>query len=333
MATLFRTQRPRFPRYVSDGNGRDYYIKFNNAGYWDEQYKVNKKPDYEYPKYNNYHSLFHHPAPVKYIPTGHGRETYIINSMGLYHDQKPLATYKLNDFLRDSKTIQRSFNKSNKKRYMSIGEKRYNYKLQSLEKEIVKRLYKIPMSLKKAKKKLENEEDNTLPNLGKKKEKEFNETNTSLNYNENSLDRDVRLNTIGNLPNHSSDNLKKKIFNFKGKEDIGMISVKNSFNTILSQSQDIEKYELTNKARKNNNETDYNIYKNGRMGCRIRELKELNNCSSELWKKSSKRIMTEGNQKRNNCFSLVKPLKTIKKNKLTFSFDTDTDKKLKTLEY
>ena len=332
MASLFRTQRTRFPRYVSDGNGRDYYIKFNNAGYWDEQNKISKKPDYEYPKFNNYHSLFHHPAPVKYIPTGHGRETYIINSMGLYHDQKPLATYKLNDFLRDSRALQGIYKKNNKKHYMSIGEKRYNFKLQSLEKEVVKRLYKIPMSLKKAKKKLENEEDNTLPNLGTKKEKEFNETNISYTRNNNSLDGDVRLNTVVNLPSHSFDNLKKKIFNFKVKGDISMNSLKNSFNTILSQSQDIEKYELANKARRNNNETDYNIYKNGRMGCRIRDLKNLNNCSSELWKKSFKRINTEGNQERNNYFSLEKPIKSIKKNKLTFYVNTNSEKKFKTLE-
>ena len=51
MSSLWRTQRPRFPHYVSDGNGRDYYIKYNNAGYWEGQFKIYKKHDYEYPKY------------------------------------------------------------------------------------------------------------------------------------------------------------------------------------------------------------------------------------------------------------------------------------------
>ena len=92
MASLWRTQRPRFPQYISDGNGRDYYIKFNNAGYWEGQFKVFKKPDYEYPKYSNYHSLFHQTAPFKYYASGNGRETYIINSGGLYHEQRPLAS-------------------------------------------------------------------------------------------------------------------------------------------------------------------------------------------------------------------------------------------------
>ena len=99
MANLWRTQRPRFPLYSSDGNGRDYYIKYNNAGYWDDQFKIIKKPDYEYPKYNNFHSLIHQAAPVKYKPTGNGRETYIINDGGLHHDQRSLASYKLDEFL------------------------------------------------------------------------------------------------------------------------------------------------------------------------------------------------------------------------------------------
>ena len=37
MANLWRTQRPRFPQYISDGKGRDYYIKFNT----DEQLNMN----------------------------------------------------------------------------------------------------------------------------------------------------------------------------------------------------------------------------------------------------------------------------------------------------
>ena len=45
MASLWRTQRPRFPHYISDGNGRDYYIKYNNAGYWEGQVKIYKKPE------------------------------------------------------------------------------------------------------------------------------------------------------------------------------------------------------------------------------------------------------------------------------------------------
>ena len=135
MASLWRTQRPRFPRYVSDGNGRDYYIKYNNAGYWEGQSKIYKKPDYEYPKYSNYHTLFHQAAPFKYYASGNGRETYIINSGGLYHEQRPLASFKLDDFLRGSKiSIENMPNYQSKRRYLSLGEKKYNNQLKSLEK-------------------------------------------------------------------------------------------------------------------------------------------------------------------------------------------------------
>ena len=149
MSSLWRTQRPRFPHYISDGNGRDYYIKYNNAGYWEGQFKIYKKPDYEYPKYSNYHTLFHQAAPFKYYATGNGRETYIINAGGLYHEQKPLASYKLDDFLRGSKTIQDVPMFPNKKRYLSLGEKKYNSQLKSLEKNLIKRLYGVPKKNKK----------------------------------------------------------------------------------------------------------------------------------------------------------------------------------------
>ena len=81
MAAIWRTERPRFPRYISDGRGRDYYIMYDNGGYWEDQFKLFKKPDYEYSKYNNHYSLFHQPAPVKFVPSGSGRENYIINSL------------------------------------------------------------------------------------------------------------------------------------------------------------------------------------------------------------------------------------------------------------
>jgi hypothetical protein len=145
MASLWRTQRPRFPHYISDGNGRDYYIKYNNAGYWEGQVKIYKKPDYEYPKYSNYHTLFHQAAPLKYYATGNGRETYILNHGGLYHEQRPLASYKLGDFIRGSKSIENTSNFQSKKRYLSLGEKKYNSQLKSLEKNLVKRLYKVPI--------------------------------------------------------------------------------------------------------------------------------------------------------------------------------------------
>lgn len=145
MANLWRTQRPRFPLYQSDGFGRDYYIKYTNGGYWENQFNLTKKPDYERPRYRNFHSLYHMAAPFKYWGDGSGRENYILKCNGFHHDQKPLCSYQLTDFLRNSKAPRNL----NKKVYLSVSENRYYQKLRNLEKKLVKRLYTDPMKAKK----------------------------------------------------------------------------------------------------------------------------------------------------------------------------------------
>ena len=281
MASLWRTQRPRFPRYISDGNGRDYYIKYNNAGYWEGQTKIFKKPDYEYPKYNNYHTLFHQAAPFKYYASGNGRETYIINSHGLYHEQRPLASYKLGDFIRGTKTIENVPNFQNKRRYLSVAEKKYNNQLKSLEKNLIKRLYKIPKKDKK-------EDKEFLPSLEVNKE----------DINENLINK--RSNTLSNMDLHTNNKKKKNL----------VISVEDNFDSLFKQTQQINKYEMKNKSRRSNNESDYNIYKNGRIGCRLNTLNSMNNLSLPDKKNFAlKRFNTEGN----NIFpKRIKNLKMIK---------------------
>ena len=227
MASLWRTQRPRFPHYISDGNGRDYYIKYNNAGYWEGQFKIFKKPDYEYPKYTNYHTLFHQAAPFKYYATGNGRETYIINSGGLYHEQRPLASYKLDDFIRGSKTMENPNNYQSKRRYLSLGEKKYNNQLKSIEKNLIKRLYKLPNKGKK------QEENGLLPNLENIK----NDGNEKFNNN-------MLLNMIESTPNINRNKKNKKLLS---------ISLNDNLDTLLKQSQQINKYEMKNNSRRINN--------------------------------------------------------------------------------
>ena len=152
-SSLWRTQRPRFPLYIPDGRGRDYYIKFDNGGYWASQFSLKKKPDYDRPFYSNFHTLFHQAAPFKYWGNGHGRETYILQTNGLFHDQKPLCAYKLSDFLRDGKTGTK-FDRFRRKIFMSVSEKKHNEELRKFEKKLIKRLYTDPMnSMKKFKKK------------------------------------------------------------------------------------------------------------------------------------------------------------------------------------
>ena len=265
MASLWRTQRPRFPHYISDGNGRDYYIKYNNAGYWEGQVKIYKKPDYEYPKYSNYHTLFHQAAPLKYYATGNGRETYILNHGGLYHEQRPLASYKLGDFIRGSESIEKTSNFQSKKRYLSLGEKKYNSQLKSLEKNLVKRLYKVPI------KKNNGEENELLPSLEGQKE----------------ADNNIMMKSTPNL-NKEKNKLKRNL----------AISTNDDMDFLLKQTQKINKYEMKNNARRSNNETDYNMYKNGRIGCRINNLNSMKlfPLNSITNKCTMKRFNTEGNK-------------------------------------
>ena len=155
MSSLWRTERPRFPLYSPDGRGRDYYIKYDNGGYWADQFQLRKHPDYERCRYSNFHTLFHQAAPFKYWGNGHGRETYILQTNGLFHEQKPLCAYKLTDFLRNTKS-KSLFNNYKKKLFMSVSEKRYNNELRQIEKKLIKRLYTEPMIIKNSLKKSRN---------------------------------------------------------------------------------------------------------------------------------------------------------------------------------
>ena len=230
MANLWRTQRPRFPLYQSDGFGRDYYIKYTNGGYWENQFFLRKKPDYERHRYNNFHSLYHLAAPVKYFANGSGRENYILQFNGFHHEQKPLYSYQLTDFLRNERYIKPSPAHLKKKAYLSVAETRYNKQLKSLEKQLVKRLYKDPMKERKRQKlTIEtndiNEKDNNF--TFKKNENQKNE-NISSSY--------KRINTE---PTPFYDNGRKKNINFNFKN---------------TQSLDINNMI-------NNNKKKFNLYK------------------------------------------------------------------------
>ena len=203
MANLWRTQRPRFPLYQSDGFGRDYYIKYTNGGYWENQFFLRKKPDYERQRYNNFHTLYHLPAPVKYFANGSGRENYILQFNGFHHEQKPLYSYQLTDFLRNERYINPSPAHLKRKAYLSVAETRYIKKLKSLEKQLVKRLYKDPMSeRKKQKLTIETSDINEKDN------------NFTFKKNDNNSSFYKRINTE---PTPFYDNERKKIINFKLK--------------------------------------------------------------------------------------------------------------------
>ena len=156
--SLWRTARPRFALYVPDGLGRDRYIGYNNGGFWKtNEYTIIRRPDYEYPKYNNFHTLFHMAAPFKYYSDGTGRDSYVFDN-GLTRNDKPLIAYKLTDFLRNNQT-NRTFGK---KVYLSQGEKKFNKQRRNLENRMIRRLYTQP--LEKILQKKKATEDKTKDN-------------------------------------------------------------------------------------------------------------------------------------------------------------------------
>ena len=297
MAAIWRTERPRFPRYISDGRGRDYYIMFNNGGYWEDQFRLLKKKDYEYPKYNNHYSLFHQAAPVKFIPSGKGRENYIIQSMGLCHDQRPLASYNLNEFLR-SNTENKYQSRNN---FMSRDQKKYNDRLYSLEKKLIHRLYKVPMKIKKEREKVreieESQDTNVLPDI--------NGDNNKYKT----------ISTESNILNLKKNGLSQKSLDYKNKS-FGKLTLADNFDSILNQSHKLERYEMKNNSRRSNNEENINVYKMGRIGCRINGLKTLRNYSMDTF--DNDKMNTEGNI-RDSHLTLGKLNRRLKKNGLTFA--------------
>ena len=236
MTTLWRTQRPRFPLYISDGCGRDYYIKFDNGGYWSTQFSLKKKPDYERPLYKNFHTLYHQAAPFKYWGNGHGRETYILKTNGLFHDQKPLCSYSLSDFLRGGVFS----NKTNfrRKLFLSVSEKKYNNELRKFEKKLTKRLYTEPINLKKMlKKKYEISSNNDSGNNSGKCNNEESknninnttEGNKSRNVHKNDKSFTKGFNTICNFYNNKGKKTKYLTINTEGENN-------NNFNHISEKS-------------------------------------------------------------------------------------------------
>ena len=245
--SLWRTQRSQFPQYTPNGLGRDYYITYNNAGLWENIRPIQRAPDYERLKYNNFHTLFHRTAPVKYFADGHGRENYILQSKGMLNDEKPMCSYQLTDFLRSNNP-----RASNLKQYKSRDERKYNAQLRSLEKDLIKRLYPKP---KKNNVKISQDEENY---------KTFNENfDENLKTEENN---DFENNKFGTVKNKSNTvSTFPTITNKKINKRVGIKNKKynscffDSIDYILKQSQTVENYEFGKLKTKKNNGNKYNI--------------------------------------------------------------------------
>ena len=142
---LYRTFKSNYVPYFTDGNGRDRYIAFNNAGFFPNKEtnkenvrrtgtsldtKISYKYVSPYMKAPNFH----------YHSDGNGRDSYIFsNGGGLYYDSKPLNSYKLTDFLR-ADNFTTSYNKTGKV-WVSKSQDKYNKILRAKEKDIINRLY------------------------------------------------------------------------------------------------------------------------------------------------------------------------------------------------
>ena len=291
MSSLWRTERPRFPMYSPDGRGRDYYIKFDNGGYWADQFQLKKIPDYERPHYKNFHTLYHQAAPFKYWGNGHGRETYIIKGDGFFHEQKPLCSYKLIDFLRNEKESS-LYDKYKKKIFMSVSEKKYNNELRLLEKRLIKRLYTEPINIMKTSltisrndgKYPEDKMRKTFTAFYPRKKKVYNKNNyyqteVFKTMNDSSLKND----TIENI------NANKSPLNTENKKD------KNDKNYIRFNKTFTNFY----KKNKNNSENQKNHL----------ELKPDNDFLFNVNKRTFKNLLDY-----NKIYSIIKPEKDLRFN-------------------
>lgn len=144
---LYRTFKSNYVPYFPDGNGRDRYIAYDNAGFYKNVigtpksligYKTNTFLSTKIPFHMKTKSIktpnFHYHAD------GTGRDKYIIvNGGGLFTDMKPLMSYKLTDFLRNNED---NISPTKKTRtYLSRDELKYNKLLKNIEKNLIKRLY------------------------------------------------------------------------------------------------------------------------------------------------------------------------------------------------
>ena len=144
---LDRTFKSNYVPYFPDGNGRDRYIAYDNAGFYKNVigtpksligYKTNTFLSTKIPFHMKTKSIktpnFHYHAD------GTGRDKYIIvNGGGLFTDMKPLISYKLTDFLRNNED---NISPTKKTRtYLSRDELKYNKLLKNIEKNLIKRLY------------------------------------------------------------------------------------------------------------------------------------------------------------------------------------------------
>ena len=205
---LYRTFKSNYVPYFTDGNGRDRYIAFDNAGFFSNK-EMNKEntrrtgTSFDTKISYKYVSPYMKAPNFHYHSDGNGRDSYIFtNGGGLFYDSKPLNSYKLIDFLR-ADNVATSYNRTGKV-WVSKSQDKYNKMLRSKEKDIINRLYE--KEKQKFMKKKKNE-DNFLEET----KNEYRTIQTEIGETKlpKLMDKKCTLDTVNN-------NLEKENF---GKED------------------------------------------------------------------------------------------------------------------
>ena len=207
---LYRTMKLNYVPYFTDGNGRDRYIAFDNAGFFANK-EINKEnvrrtgTSFDTKISYKYVSPYMKAPNFHYHSDGNGRDSYIYtNGGGLFYDSKPLNSYKLTDFLRGNGSGA-SYNRPDKV-WFSKSQDKYNKLLRAKEKDIINRLYENEKKKFCKKKKDENEdtyegydtiqtevETTKLPKL---MDKQFNTLNTVNNLERSDEEQNKISNTL-----------------------------------------------------------------------------------------------------------------------------------------
>ena len=154
-----RTVKTNIILYPTDGTGRDYYISYNNAGFWKDNVKrIIPKEKHVSQHFANFHSLRRIPPTWKYHADGTGRDGYVLHDYGGFiHRFDPID--RNNSYLRSSNDdiMSKTHYKNN---FLSKDEILYRHKLNQIQNGLVKRLYYKP---KRELKFLHK--DNSAPNI------------------------------------------------------------------------------------------------------------------------------------------------------------------------
>ena len=226
-------------------------------------------------------------APFKYWGDGSGREHYILKCNGLFHDQKPLCSYALTDFLRNGKNINGMPDNHRKKVYMSLSEIKYNQQLRHLEKKLVNRLYTEP--IKKKKKKIMIDIDNgnkdkygnpmPIKNYGfqtctqfSSNSRKFNTLDNDKNIRDNSLTNNKKMKYSKTIENNTILPKFKNNMQFNGfKTYKNTFNLNTDFNNNKKKMRKIkfENNKNNQELNKNNNDNDEPEFKKAVVGGKL----------------------------------------------------------------